>query len=257
MATVIRYARSIHAAHRLRDVESPTKSEPVRLVLRGIRRERGTRQSQKAALTAQIVAQILEKSATGNEVRDLRDRVVILLGLATAMRRSELCGIRIEDLHFVEGGLVLELGRSKTDQEGVGRPLAVPRLTKQIEFCAVVAVEKWLEVLGESSGPLIRGFYRNWKIKLSALSEGYVAAIVKRVVAAGGLNPDDFGGHSMRAGFVTTARENGVDWASIMEQTGHKRLETVKLYTRYTPDVFTSTRVVDIFDGAFESGKKK
>ena len=125
------------------------------------------------------------------------------------------------------------------------------------DFCPVRAVEAWLEAITREKGPLLSGFKRNGALKSARLSEQYVSAIVKAFARAGGLDPALFGGHSLRAGYVTTARQQGVDWASIMEQTGHRRLETAKLYTRYTPDVLVATRQADVFRGAFKKKKEK
>ena len=42
----------------------------------------------------------------------------------------------------------------------------------------------------------------------------------------------DYSGHSLRAGFVTTAARAGVPEHLIMEQTGHKKSDTLKKYIR-------------------------
>ena len=253
VATVVRRAQSIRWAHKLRNLPPPTDREEVRAVLRGIRRERGTRQEGKAALTAEILAGALPDRTGGPGA--LRDRAVLLLGLATAMRRSELVGVDVGDLRRVRGGLVVAIGRSKTDQEGAGRAVAVPRLGG--DLCPVGAVDEWLAALGgPTEGPLFRGLRRNGRPRATRLTDKYVGEIAKRAAAAAGLDAADFGAHSLRAGYVTTARQRGVDWGSIMEQTGHRRLETVKVYARYTPDALAATRVAEVL-GGLAKGKGK
>ncbi len=256
VATVVRYARSIGAVHALRDHESPMKHEAVKRVLQGIRRERGTRQEQKAAFTAEFAAQVVPGYSPASELTELRDKAIVLFGLATAMRASSICSVDVEDLKIVDGGFVLALDRSKTDQEGEGAALAVHSLDDSPEFCPVRAIEAWVAAVDLRSGPLFCGFKRNGAPTFRRMTPGTINVIVKRVAGSTGLSTDGFGAHSLRSGYVTTAREQGVDWTSIMEQTGHKRLETVKLYTRYTPDVFTATKIVDVFRGAFTKGKK-
>jgi integrase len=83
-----------------------------------------------------------------------------------------------------------------------------------------------------------------------------INVIVKAVLRAAGVSDKTFGAHSLRAGYVTTAHKNGVEFIAIAEQTGHKRVETVKLYTRYTPDVFKATKIADVFKGAFKKTEK-
>lgn len=258
VATLIRYSRSISAQHRIAGFPSPTEDELVRKELQGIRRARGMRTKQKEPLTAALLAEVLGEYERQNASRPtmvIRDRALILLGLATALRRSELCGLDVEDLHDVDGGVVIDLRRSKTDQEGRGRVVAAQRLDPEFaRFCPVSAVEAWLEVAQRERGPLFSGLKRNQAPKTTRLTEDHVGVVVRRVAAAGGIeNFEEFGAHSLRAGYVTTARQQGVDWGAIMEQTGHRRLETVKLYARYTPDVFVATRVGEVFKNAFRS----
>jgi integrase len=44
--------------------------------------------------------------------------------------------------------------------------------------------------------------------------------------------PQDYGGHSLRAGFVTEASGNGVPDGQIMKQTGHTSNAMVRRYAR-------------------------
>lgn len=46
--------------------------------------------------------------------------------LRRAFRRSELTGIGVADLTFTKDGLVIDLRRSKTDQEARGRKVGIP-----------------------------------------------------------------------------------------------------------------------------------
>lgn len=179
----------------------------------------------------------------------LRDRAVLLTGLFTAMRRSELCGprgLRIEDLQWVQKGVIATIRCSKTDQYGEGRLVAIPKINNVV--CPVAALRSWLDLVGEGTGPLFRGFKSNGQIRKTPLWPGEVAEIVKRVAVHLGLDPKKFGGHSLRAGYVTQARLAGIDWGTIMEQTGHTRVETVKLYARGSFDPFRSSKVAEVFE---------
>ena len=59
-----------------------------------------------------------------------------------------------------------------------------------------------------------------------------VAAIVKQGAARLGFDPSTFGGHSLRAGFVTSAVKRGANLIKITDVTGHKSLEMLKTYSR-------------------------
>jgi integrase len=74
----------------------------------------------------------------------LRDKAVLLVGFAGAFRRSELVAIDLCDLSLSEAGLVITIRRSKTDQEGAGREVGIPRSRKSSITCPVAALEAWL-----------------------------------------------------------------------------------------------------------------
>jgi len=52
-----------------------------------------------------------------------------------------------------------------------------------------------------------------------------VNAIIKRRFAAAGLDPEDFSGHSLRAGFVTSALIHGGDLSAAAD---HARLSAAR-----------------------------
>jgi site-specific recombinase XerD len=67
------------------------------------------------AATADIV---IAMSPTATSLRALRNRAIILLGFAGALRRSELVSLNVDDLEETAEGMLVTLRRSKTDQEG-------------------------------------------------------------------------------------------------------------------------------------------
>lgn len=251
LASVLRYCATIGKAHKIANLTSPFADDKVRAVIEGLKRREGTAPKHaKAAFVAADAMRALNRMAH-DHVKSVRDRGVILVGLHTAMRRSEICAIQIEDLTWRDEGIVAKIRKSKTDQHGEGRYVAIPRLDDSPEMCPVRAISKWLRFVKEETGPLFRGLHRGGHPKRSALSAGEVAKIVKRGAASAGLDPAQFGGHSLRSGYVTQARLAGQAWAEIMEQTGHRKLETVKRYDRSAPDPFRSSHVADVFKTAF------
>ena len=240
-ATLARYTASIGQAHKLGGHPSPCADARFKKVMGGIRRTKGTKQDQKDALEPEALRRALA-SAVGLPAQVARDRALLLLGMATAMRRSELCAIDVEHIAAGSGGLLITIPRSKTDQEGRGRTVAVPRLASG-DLCPVVALEAWLRLAGIAAGAVFRGITRGGAVRGGRLSPRYVAAAVKRAVVAAGLDPKTYGGHSLRAGYVTLARLQGADWGQIMEQTGHRKVETVRRYARRALDPFKATGV--------------
>lgn len=126
--------------------------------------------------------------------------------------------------------MVLTIRRSKTDQEGAGRQIAVPY--GKTDLCPVRALKRWLQLAAVEEGPLFRPVDRLGRIGKTRLSDRAVALVVKRAAEAAGLNPDVYAGHSLRAGFATTAAAAGASERSIMRQTGHRSERMVRKYIR-------------------------
>jgi len=225
-STLGRRVAAIAYAHALAGFEQPTSSKAVRVVLGGARRKIGTRPMQKAPATAERVAAMLANlpdTLTGK-----RNHALIALGFAGAFRRSELVALEVADLAFEPEGMRVHIRHSKTDQEGRGQEIAILRGTK---LRPVKAVQDWMEAAGIKDGPLFRSIDRHGTIG-AALSAQSVALIVKQHADRAGLDPRQFAGHSLRAGFLTSAAEASADVLRMMEVSRHKRVETVQGYVR-------------------------
>ncbi len=191
MATLARRIVAIRRAHVLGGVPDPTKTELVRLTIRGIRRRHGQPQHRVAPLKIEQLVKIV--SRLGGETRDLRDRALLLVGFAGAFRRSELIAADCKWIKQGERGIVITLPRSKTDQEGRGRDVAIPRIGGPI--CPVAALDSWLATSGIANGPLFRPVSKAGRVLENPLSASALAIIVKRRVARIGLDPARYSGH--------------------------------------------------------------
>jgi integrase len=159
---------------------------------------------------------------------DLRDRAMISFGLASAMRRSELCALDVSDLTWVDDGVRVLIRRSKTDQEGAGQEIAVPR---GLKLCPVASLQAWLSAAGITEGKVFRAVLQGGRVQQSITPECLSRAI-KKLAARIGLDPKNFAGHSTRAGFVTSAVEVGAPLMKIAEQTRHRSLAMLQTYSR-------------------------
>lgn len=227
-STIGRRCAAIRYAHRLAKLPDPTDDEDVRSTLKGIRNRIGTAANGKAPATAEVVTRMLVHVPAG--LAGLRDRAILTLGFAGAFRRSELVALNVEDLRDDPEGLRVTIRRSKTDQEGAGQEIAVPhgRHLRPVE-----AVQEWLAAAAITTGPVFRPVSRSGRVRgEERLTDRSVAEIVKRYAIAAGLKPGEFSGHSLRAGFVTTAAERGAEMTRIMETTRHRDVRTVTGYVR-------------------------
>lgn len=228
-STITRRLASISVAHQDLGLPSPTADPRVRTVARGIRRTLGTAAAEAAPagigevrrMTAHLPASVL----------GARDRALLLVGFAGALRRSELVALDLADLDDRAEGLTLRLRRSKTDQEGAGRLVALP-FGRDPQTCPVSALRQWLQMGQITYGALLRSVDRHGNVG-GRLSDRAVSLIVKRAAEAAGLDPARYSGHSLRAGFATTAAANGASERAIAAQTGHKSMEVLRRYVRH------------------------
>jgi site-specific recombinase XerC len=179
-STIGRRLAAIRYAHKLAGHELPTNSEAVKATLRGIRRTAGSAPARKAPATADKIVAMVDKA--GTDIKGLRDRALLLLGFAGAFRRSELVALDVDDLQFCNGGLRVNIRKSKTDQEGHGAIIAIiPGSTA----CPIRAVRSWIETAGYFNG-LFRAVTRAGKISSHRLSGRAVADLVKNYARRAG-----------------------------------------------------------------------
>lgn len=235
VATIQRRLSTIAKAHKAITHDDPTKAEIVKATMRGIRRVRGVAQREAQALTRDDLFMVLER--TGSRPIDIRDRALLLIGFAGAFRRSELVGLNFGDVEQVRQGVILHLRRSKTDQLGKGRKIAVPN--GRTHWCPVQHLADWLNHAEIDDGPIFRSINRHGQLSTHRLSGDAVSTIIKRRVTAAGFDPAIFSGHSLRAGLATSAAMVGTAPWKIRQQTGHA---SDAMLTRYI-------RVSDLFAG--------
>jgi integrase len=227
VAALTRRVASISRAHTSQGLKSPTRSDLVMATLKGIRRTYGVAQHQVTPILREdLLAMVSDLSGP----KGVRDRALLLLGFAGAFRRSELVSLDVEDLEFVDRGLVINLRRSKTDQEGQGRKLAIP--FARGAMCPVRATREWLDNAGITEGPVFRCLHRSEGISATRLSSNAVAEVIKKRVSQIGLDPSKYSGHSLRAGLITSAARLGVSVWKIKAQSGHRSEAMVGRYVR-------------------------
>jgi integrase len=220
---------AIRHVHRMHDLPDPVASETVRQVRLGLRRTYGTAPRQLARpLSTDDIRQILDH-LDRTTPPGIRDAAIILLGYASAMRRSEIIGLDLPDVREEPDGVLVTIRKSKTDQEGHGQIVAIAR-GKNPTTDPVAAMAAWRKLRGHQPGPLFTRFYRS-QISLEALAGESVSRILRRRAKEAGLDAERITAHSLRAGHATTAALGGVPLARIAAQTRHKDLSV--LVNRY------------------------
>ncbi len=226
MATLNRRLSSIAAAHRMADHPFDSRCREIALVMDGLRRTKTVRQRQVTALTTPLLKRALDGSF--ETLADQRDRALILIGMAGALRRSELVALEVSDLTFSSEGVRLVIRRSKGDQFGEGQVIAIERTST--DLCPVANLEAYLERARISEGRVFRAIDRHGNVK-TRMTDQSIALIVKRRAGQAGLE-GDYSGHSLRAGFATQAAKSGVEERRIAATTRHKNMEVLRKYIR-------------------------
>lgn len=226
-ATLTRRLAAIRMAHEANGFANPTQHKGVKAVFKGIKREKGTSQDKKAPLTAERMTAMITHCP--NTLTGLRDKALLLLGFAGAFRRSELVALMVNDLERTPEGIKIKIRKSKTDQEGQGQVIAIPNGTN---FRVVDVLTTWLNTANITEGALFRSIKKGGALQPTALTSRSVANIVKQYAGLAGLTVDDFSGHSLRAGFITSGAEAGADLFKLMEVSRHTHPKTVMGYVR-------------------------
>ena len=218
-STLKRRIASISVIHKIKGHYLDTKHPIIMENLHGIKRVKGSNQKAKKPLLINNLKAIINKidEITQSDKKKLRDKAIILLGFSGGFRRSELVNIEFDDVEFVSEGVKIFVKRSKTDQSGAGMIKAIPYFENKL-FCPVTKLKDWINFIEIKSG------------KIFEISDKSVSLIIKKYASYAGLDPNKYGGHSLRSGFATTTAESGAEERNIMAMTGHKTTQMVRRY---------------------------
>ena len=228
VATITRRVATLSKAHQAMGEQNPCQTALVKATLRGLRRKQRTAQKQAKPLLKDELFVVLD--AMGDSTKDVRDRALLLLGFAGGFRRSELVGLDVTDIELVRQGIIITLRHSKTDQEGVGRKIGIPH--GRTQHCPVAAVAAWLERSKITQGAVFCPVTKYGHLQPVRLSGDAVSEVIRERLVAVRVNPEGYTGHSLRAGFATSAAQAGVSTFKIRAQTGHASDAMLNRYVR-------------------------
>lgn len=227
VATLALHIAAIRAAHLSAGYQPPAHPD-LDSVWAGIKRTHGRPPRKKRALLVEDLRRVVARLP--DTLTGIRDRAILLVGFAGALRRDELAKLSLPGaqagpirVEFVGQGLEIHLDRSKGDQLGRGAVVAVP-FGKRV--CPVAALQAWISAAKITAGPVFRKVDRHGRLGGQALSDKAIANIVKAAVERVGLDPAAFAGHSLRRGLITSANAGGADLAALKAHARHAKAET-------------------------------
>lgn len=228
LGTLKLYRSALNRHYAEIDKESPAATTEVSDVLGGLARLRDGAPRRVKALREYEIKAMIDRCPDGRFGR--RDAAVLSLGFAAALRRSELCALLVRDIEILDSHkMVVWIRRSKTDQVGRGQRVAVPEGTT---IKPVSHLRTWLDESGIRDGHLFQTFLRGGQPSGRPLNHSEVPRLIKKYAEGIGLDPQKYSGHSLRAGFVTSAAAHRARLDKIMEVTRHKNPATVLQYIR-------------------------
>lgn len=211
----------------------------IATVLAGIRRKHARPPAQKAAIFADELLDML--ASLDMDLRGIRDRAILAIGFAGALRRSEIVGLdcgpdQSEDgsgwIDIQAGGVLLTVsGKTGWREVEIGRG-------SRPETCPVALLETWLRLGRVAHGPVFRPIARkNGGVGSERLTDKHVARLVQSTALKAGIRGDltegerkrAFGGHSLRAGLASSAQ---IEEAHVQKHLGHASAEMTRRYQR-------------------------
>ena len=237
---------AIRYLHRAAGCPVPTDDVCVSETLAGIRRDaarKGQLRARRSRRPPTILRQLL--APIPDDLRGLRDRALLLVGFAGALRRSELAAIRLEHLEKTDRGIRLTLPHSKGAQTDA---VTVPLPYGETELCPVHALAAWLQAAGITAGPVFRRIWLPPRPKQGAppgaapspapdrrpaITPQTVAQVVQARAVAAGFGRRELGGHSLKRGALTTGMDRGIHPAKLKRLGRHKSFDVLGEYLEF------------------------
>jgi site-specific recombinase XerD len=191
--------------------------------VKGVARPKvGTHEGKTPAVSDVQVRRLLV-APEGGSLKAIRDRAILSILFYHALRREELCRLRIKDIHERRGVKHLRIyGKGEKIRYVPLHPGSLDR------------INEYLDAAGHGdlpSAPLLKPIRNNRRGTTdTALTTDGVYQILKYYGRKVGISIDRFGPHSARATAATNALDQGADIAKVQEWLGHANVSTTRMY---------------------------
>lgn len=221
---------TISKAHRLARLPDPTCDDGFCMYLQIVARELGTESvNRKAPILFKELRAIGERALAKGTLKALQEWMAMCLQWFSTLRRENLAGLNIEDLRRTRDGYEVHIRRGKNHQTKP-RDFWIGPIPGDPLVCPVANLDRWLDVLRETEGPLFRHLGLGGVLTKRRLSSKTLGNIIKRYMAEAGFAGENYATQSMRSGMITQALINGVNQATLRDLTGHERVESLDPY---------------------------
>lgn len=235
-ATIDRALAAISHVHRAKGYVSPRESVHVKGHVQKVKNTLKMAPEEAPPLLVRHLERIVDRMPKTDPVA-IRDKALLLVGWAGALRRSEIAALDRQHAVFTPEGLALTIPSSKTDQEGLSETVPIEAATTHPDLCPLQALRAWLE-LYPNTDPWSPLFFKTYYggLCLERILDREINDVIKKWARKARIEPDQvgvvFSGHSLRAGFITTAAQAGKAEWQIMSHSRHKSYESFRRYIR-------------------------
>lgn len=145
-----------------------------------------------------------------------RDAAILELFYSSGLRISELLGLDVRDVNFIDEVVKVE---------GKGRKQRIV----PVGGAAMRAIRKYREEAAISNGPLFRS------VRGTRITQQAVDLMLKKYLRESGI-PFGASPHKLRHSFATHMLDAGADLRTVQELLGHASLSTTQIYTHVTKE---------------------
>lgn len=240
VSTIERRLSSLSWNYAQRGLSLDRKDRHIATVMAGIRNSHAKPPTQKEAVMGEDIIAMVE-TLDRSSLRGLRDRAILLIGYAGALRRSEIVGLDLKSEQTEDGRgwvRILDQGMIVTLHGKTGwREVEIGRGSSKAT-CPVTAVETWIKFARLAHGPLFRRVIGQGKtVGSDRLNDKHIARLVKQAAVDAGIRGDlseaerhlMFSGHSLRAGLASSAE---IEERYVQKHLGHSSAEMTRRYQR-------------------------
>lgn len=193
--------------------------------VKGVQRPKEGANEGKTSALSDAQAKRLLDIPDADRLKGKRDRAILAVLLYHALRRAELCSIRVKDYAIRRGVQTLAVhGKG-------GKIRYIPA-----HAAAVGLIEEYLDASGhrqDADGALFRPMKsRTGDLEKPLSGTAIYTSIVKHHAEKAAIPPDAVRPHSLRATAATNALEHGADIAKVQEWLGHRNISTTRLYDK-------------------------
>lgn len=193
-------------------------------VVQGVERPKlNTTEGATQAINAAQAKDLLD-APDPKTLKGKRDRAILATFLFHALRRSELCNLKIKDILERDGIKQLKIhGKGDKERYVPIHPITIARITDYLNVCGHG---------NEKESAIFRSLSNNGMHSWKGMSPIAVYELVIKYGQKVGIDTSHFSPHSLRATAATNTLINGEDIRKVQHWLGHASIQTTAMYDK-------------------------